>query len=98
MSEKINNFMSIKIPSISEDSKIDLSVSARLCSNAEEIDSLKEKLMKTYQTDQQVKYLHLQAEIDLLLQQLQSIQQQKLSTDNPTTEEKQKQSNSLVTV
>jgi hypothetical protein len=30
-----------------------------------------------YQADQQVKYLHLQAEIDVLLQQLKTIEQQK---------------------
>jgi hypothetical protein len=30
-----------------------------------------------YQADQQVKYLHLQAEIDVLLQQLRTIEQQK---------------------
>ena len=29
-----------------------------------------------YQADQQVKYLHLQAEIDVLLQQLQTLKQQ----------------------
>jgi hypothetical protein len=31
------------------------------------------KLTKAYQTDQQVKYLHLQAEIEVLLQQLQTV-------------------------
>jgi uncharacterized protein with WD repeat len=32
---------------------------------------------RCYQADQQVKYLHLQAEIDVLLQQLRTIEQQK---------------------
>jgi hypothetical protein len=32
-----------------------------------------------YQADQQVKYLHLQAEIDVLFQQLQALKQQKQS-------------------
>ncbi len=35
------------------------------------------QLMKSYQADQQVKYLHLQAEIEVLLQQLQTLKQQK---------------------
>ena len=30
-----------------------------------------------YQTDQQVKYLHLEAEVDMLLQKLTTLQQQK---------------------
>lgn len=32
-----------------------------------------------YQDDQQAKFMHLQAEIDSLLQQLQSLKQQKLT-------------------
>jgi hypothetical protein len=32
-----------------------------------------EKLTKSYQADQQVKYLHLQAEIEVLLQHLQTV-------------------------
>ncbi len=35
------------------------------------------KMAKCYQADQQVKYLHLQAEIEVLIQQLQSLKQQK---------------------
>ncbi len=35
------------------------------------------KVMNCYTTDQQVKYLHLQAEIEVLLQQLQTVQYQK---------------------
>ena len=38
--------------------------------------SLKQ-MAKCYQADQQVKYLHLQAEVDVLLQQLQTLKQQK---------------------
>jgi hypothetical protein len=42
------------------------------------------KLMKsTYQTDQQVKYLHLQAEVESLLQQLQILKQQRLTSVKP---------------
>ena len=40
------------------------------------------KLMKSYQTDQQVKYLHLEAEIEVLLQQLQSLQRQRQLQDS----------------
>mgnify|MGYP001796380748 CR=1 FL=1 len=32
---------------------------------------------KHYQTDQQVKYLHLEAEVDMLLQKLTTLKQQK---------------------
>jgi hypothetical protein len=39
------------------------------------------KLMKSlYQADQQVKYLHLQAEVEFLLRQLQILKQQKQSS------------------
>lgn len=34
-----------------------------------------------YQADQQVKLLHLQAEVDCLLQQLQNLKMQRLATD-----------------
>lgn len=38
------------------------------------------KLKKSlYQSDQQVKYLHLQAEVESLLQQLQTLKQQRLA-------------------
>jgi hypothetical protein len=37
-----------------------------------------ERLTKFYPADQQVKYLHLQAEIEVLLQELQTIKEQKL--------------------
>jgi hypothetical protein len=36
------------------------------------------KLMQSYQGDRLVKYLHLQAEIEMLLQQVQTLKQQKL--------------------
>lgn len=36
------------------------------------------KLTQHYQTDPQVKYLHLEAEVEILLQQLQTIKQQQL--------------------
>jgi hypothetical protein len=39
------------------------------------------ELMKSiYQADQQVKYLHLQAEVESLLQQLQILQKQRLTS------------------
>lgn len=39
------------------------------------------RLMKSlYQADQQVKYLHLQAEVESLLQQLQVLKQQRLAS------------------
>lgn len=39
--------------------------------------SIETKKAKHYQTDQQVKYLHLEAEIDLLLQELTTLKKQK---------------------
>lgn len=42
------------------------------------------KLMKSlYQADQQVKYLHLQAEVESLLQQLEIVKQQRLHSITP---------------
>ena len=41
---------------------------------------LMELMKSTYQTDQQVKYLHLQAEVESLLQQLQILKQQRLAS------------------
>lgn len=38
---------------------------------------LTESMKTLYQVDQQVKFLHLQAEIDTLLQQLQALKQQR---------------------
>jgi hypothetical protein len=34
-----------------------------------------------YQVDQQVKFMHLQAEVDCLLQQLQNLKMQKIASD-----------------
>ncbi len=49
------------------------------------------ELMKsTYQADQQVKYLHLQAEVEFLLQQLQILKQQRQASVTPDAE-KQRQ-------
>ena len=39
------------------------------------------KMTKHYPADQQVKYLHLQAEIEVLLQELQTIKQHKGSSE-----------------
>jgi hypothetical protein len=39
-----------------------------------------------YQTDQQMKYLHLQAEIELLLQHLQTMKQQRMAMVPPEAE------------
>ncbi len=40
-----------------------------------------------YQTDQQVKFLHLQAEVELLLKQLQTLkQQQRILTDKASAD------------
>ncbi|MDY7015758.1 MAG: hypothetical protein SVX43_19620 [Cyanobacteriota bacterium] len=39
-----------------------------------------DKLMQSYQTDQQLKYLHLQAEVEVLLQQLQTLKQRRLAS------------------
>jgi hypothetical protein len=42
------------------------------------------KLMKSlYQADQQVKYLHLQAEVESLLHQLQILKRQRMDSVNP---------------
>lgn len=39
-----------------------------------------EKLMQSYQADQQLKYLHLQAEVEVLLQHLQTLKQRRLAS------------------
>ena len=45
------------------------------------------KLMKSiYQADQQVKYLHLQAEVETLLQQLQTLKKQRLDSIHSESE------------
>jgi hypothetical protein len=45
-----------------------------------------QSMPKCYQADQQVKYLHLQAEIDVLWQQLQTLKQDKLSSQKVQTD------------
>ncbi|PSB33644.1 hypothetical protein [Stenomitos frigidus] len=42
-----------------------------------------EAMKSQYQLDQQVKFLHLQAEADSLLRQLQSLKQQRLALETP---------------
>jgi hypothetical protein len=55
---------------------------ARPRSTAVSGDSRLMELMKSlYQADQQVKYLHLQAEVESLLQQQQILKQQRLASD-----------------
>lgn len=46
-------------------------------SNFDTYQSSSKQMPKCYQADQQVKYLHLQAEVDVLLQQLQTLKEQK---------------------
>jgi hypothetical protein len=49
-------------------------------------DSRLTALMKSlYQTDQQVKYLHLQAEVESLLHQQKFLKQQRLASDHTET-------------
>ncbi|NJK46846.1 hypothetical protein HC931_00265 [Candidatus Gracilibacteria bacterium] len=55
----------------------DDSVLSQKNSAADNNDATLMKLMKAYQAEAQVKYLHLQAEIEVLLQQLQTLKQQK---------------------
>lgn len=45
-----------------------------------------QSMPECYQADQQVKYLHLQAEIEVLLQRLQTLKQDKLSAQKVQTE------------
>jgi hypothetical protein len=55
----------------------DSSVSSRRDSAVASDDATLMKLMKTYQAEAQVKYLHLQAEIEVLLQKLRNLKQKK---------------------
>ncbi len=43
----------------------------------EDTESRLQKMTQCYRADQQVKYLHLQAEIDVIIQQLQNLKHQK---------------------
>ncbi len=45
-------------------------------STMEDSESKLRKMTQCYQADQQVKYLHLKAEIDILIQQLQTLKHQ----------------------
>lgn len=45
------------------------------------------KVMQSYNTNQQIKYLHLEAEVDVLLQQLQAM---RLKQDSNTTPKRDK--------
>ncbi len=51
--------------------------SAQSLGTVEDTESRLKKMTQCYQADQQVKYLHLQAEIDVLIQQLQNLKHQK---------------------
>lgn len=67
----VKNFMNTLLSPKNQQSTIDrLSASLSHPSEAP-------KMTKCYQADQQVKYLYLQAEIEVLLQELQTIKQQK---------------------
>ncbi|MGK7874151.1 MAG: hypothetical protein AB4426_12810 [Xenococcaceae cyanobacterium] len=72
----------------SEQSSVESSSSDRSLSAIASDDPRIKKLMKSYQADQQVKYLHLQAEIDVLLQELQTLKQQRLRATVSKTGEK----------
>ncbi len=55
---------------LSSQSKIAMTSSTATIDRAE---SNRKHITKCYQADQQVKYLHLEAEIDVLIQQLQAL-------------------------
>lgn len=48
--------------------------------------SCSEQSKPPYQVDQQVKFLHLEAEVEYLLQQLQNLNQQRLATTSSPRE------------
>jgi hypothetical protein len=90
--------MSSNLSSFSEKTETNSSANESLAKNTKENNSLAVKLMKVYQADQQVKYLHLEAEIDLLLQELQNLKQQKLLAKSLKSEDLKSLSASLVPV
>jgi hypothetical protein len=90
--------MSNNLSSFSEKTETNSSANQSLAKNVKENNSLSVKLMKVYQADQQLKYLHLEAEIDLLLQELQTLKQQKLLAKNLKNEDLKSLSTSLVPV
>ncbi|MBE9129393.1 MULTISPECIES: hypothetical protein [unclassified Coleofasciculus] len=61
-------------------SRISASPSGTQSQAAATSDRLLQLMKSIYQTDQQVKYLHLQAEVDTLLQRLQILKQQRLTS------------------
>lgn len=71
-------------------SRIRDSASATTRSTAATNDNRLLELMKSiYQTDQQVKYLHLQAEVDSLLHQLKIQKQQRLVSVAPESRDRE---------
>ena len=71
-------------------SRIRDSASATTRSTAATNDNRLLELMKSiYQTDQQVKYLHLQAEVDSLLHQLKIQKQQRLVSVDPESRDRE---------
>ncbi len=67
--------MSTLLPSKPKSSAFDIDTKANPQRNS------CQSMPECYQADQQVKYLHLQAEIDVLLQQLQILKQDKLTSE-----------------
>ena len=55
---------------VTSQSRTNISVSTTTIDQAE---SNRKHIVKCYQADQQVKYLHLEAEINILIQQLQAL-------------------------
>lgn len=90
--------MSNDLSSLSKKTETTLSTNELLIKSGKQDNPLAIKLMKIYQADQQVKYLHLQAEVELLLQELQSLKQKKLLDNNLKNEDLQSLSTSLVPV
>ncbi len=59
---------------LSSQSRTNMNHSTAIIDRAE---SNRKHIVKCYQADQQVKYLHLEAEIDVLIQQLQALKKTK---------------------
>ena len=59
---------------LSSQSKTPMNYSTAIINRSE---SNRKHIVKCYQADQQVKYLHLEAEIDVLIQQLQALKKTK---------------------
>jgi hypothetical protein len=71
---------------IVDDPKLESEVSAKSANDTRWNESKK----SLYQVDQQVKFLHLEAEVESLLQQLQSIKQQRLAPNSKNAAELEK--------